>query len=59
MRLSNIEVGLLMNFNSTRLMDGVKRLALSNPNSTSAISAFSAVNSSKQDDPTLPPTRDD
>jgi GxxExxY protein len=31
MRLANIQVGLLMNFNTRRLMDGVRRLALSNP----------------------------
>jgi GxxExxY protein len=46
MRLAQIQVGMLMNFNSTRLIDGVKRFALSRPNSSSALSAASAVNSS-------------
>lgn len=43
MRLAGIQVGMLMNFNVTRLIDGVKRFALSHPYSNSALSATSAV----------------
>jgi GxxExxY protein len=44
MRLAKIDVGLLMNFNSRRLKDGLVRMALSSHNSISALSAASAVN---------------
>ncbi|HRP63842.1 MAG TPA: GxxExxY protein [Phycisphaerales bacterium] len=44
MRLASIQVGFLMNFNMRKLMDGVIRLALSNPSPSSALSACSVVN---------------
>lgn len=50
MRLSSIQVGLLMNFNVRKLTDGLVRLALTNPSLPSALSACSAVNNVLQGD---------
>jgi hypothetical protein len=43
LRLSGKQVGLLLNFNVKMMIDGIVRRALSNPPSSSALSAFSAV----------------
>ena len=46
LRLANIERGLLINFHAYRLVDGIKRLSLSKPSSSSAFPAASAVDRS-------------
>ena len=46
LRLANIERGLLINFHAYRLADGIKRLSITKPGSSSALSAASAVNRS-------------
>lgn len=46
MRLANLQVGLILNFNVKLLRDGIVRQVLTNPNPPSALSASSAVNSS-------------
>jgi GxxExxY protein len=44
LKLSGLEVGLLINFNVLLLRDGIVRRAISNPSLASAFSATSAVN---------------